>query len=751
MSDPTPIPSGEIQLFDGFEPGLKDATYRVDVVQTVSAADAYVPPAAQTFRVDGPRFTIDPADIHTVFPPDGATGAFSEVLPHIVLNKRLLPWERDVPGLAGDVPWVALLAFEDGELLAAPAGGQGVQTCTVQQLLAADPTTRKPALKAVTDDELARKCRTITVASATFARLVATARELPYLAHARRVNTGDKPMFGHKDDGWFSVVVANRFPRPGTTTAAARTTVHLVSLEGFGDLLTGDAPVAPAEAQVQLVSLASWTFSCLADPAQTFAGLARALAFDANGAPRPGDSLLLRLPVAPTGPVDPIAARVRQRLADGYVALGYHAPTGEDGFAWYRGPFTPVVPAAVPSGGGFATSDAAMIFDPNTGVFDHSLATAWQIGRCLALASQPFAEALMRVRRQAGAALERLAAPARVPASDRLAAVFAAGALSLIHEASTSGRLGVRARTATARLAPVTALRSALARPHVQAELAAQLDGSTDADIVTAWLGQLLLLRGVPFVHLVPDARMLPPGSLRFFYVDPGWQGALVDGALSVGIGTSRDAEVQAPLTQKLKQGAQAAALAWRAGQLGQPTPSPAHGPTAGFLLRSGLASGWPGLAVVGAAHGARVPILRLDHLGAGVLLCLFDGVPDTVTLTEPQEGLEFGVDDDGQVETRTLAPPEVHTGKPVTVYDPRHPDAPSVAVRPGNARVLNVRSGPATTSGPPTDPKDLVEALARALGQDPASLGPAAFALQMIKGPEQLVFAVASTLRAAS
>jgi len=55
------------------------------------------------------------------------------------------------------------------------------------------------------------------------------------------------------------------------------------------------------------------------------------------------------------------------------------------------------------------------------------------------------------------------------------------------------------------------------------------------------WLGRLLLLYGVPFNYLVPDEAMLPPESIRFFYLDPGWMKCLLEGACSVGKSSSLD------------------------------------------------------------------------------------------------------------------------------------------------------------------------------------------------------------------
>ena len=46
------------------------------------------------------------------------------------------------------------------------------------------------------------------------------------------------------------------------------------------------------------------------------------------------------------------------------------------------------------------------------------------------------------------------------------------------------------------------------------------------------FLARLRLLHGVPFCYLVPDAELLPPESIRFFYLDRAWTDALVQGAL---------------------------------------------------------------------------------------------------------------------------------------------------------------------------------------------------------------------------
>lgn len=753
------LPSGHIRFLDNYEPGLKDATYTITVQHTLSAnANASVPDEVQEFIVSGPRFTLDPADIHAQFPPKGASSQFGEVLPHVVLNKRLLPWERDIPTLDDTVPWLALLVFGEDELKTASSTSADTvanyaQTTTVQQLLDTPAgSARVPTIdrKTITSDELAMTCQIITISADTFAAILPTARELPYLAHAREVDTSSKKLLDLQNAGLFSVVVANRFPPQGDATRGAKTIVHLVALEGFGDLLNGAAPKNPG-VPVKLVSLCSWTFACLADPLQKFSGLAQNLAYDSTGTWRPLASLSLRLPFTPYK-ADGIAADVLQRIADGYVALGYHAATGEDGFAWYRGPFTPTVANPIKKDGPFQTASAAVIYDNRTGVLDHSIAAAWQCGRALALGDETFATTLMRLREKARDQLHLIAyygttardAPQRAVHS-QLAALFAGGALQAIQETSRKGHVtaapnAARAAAVMQRPAPIAMLRAAAANVTTQAKLASAMAADADSAAVVDWLGKLLLLYGVPFAHLVPDAGMLPQELIRFFFLDPNWFAALVDGALSIGLGTSQQVALQAALTQQLELLGAAKALEYRAKQLDPDAkaPSPPTGPTSGLLVRSALVSGWPGLGVTGTANNISVPLLRIDHLAPDVLLCLFNGVPDTITLAEPHEGLEFGVDDNNEVITRIVAAPDVKKGDPV-----------AVVLRGGGQRVLNINSDPNyPTAAKPEAPTDLLGALAKTLNVGTNKIGPADFAVQMVKGPEQITFSASPPVK---
>jgi hypothetical protein len=190
---------------------------------------------------------------------------------------------------------------------------------------------------------------------------------------------------------------------------------------------------------------------------------------------------------------------------------------------------------------------------------------------------------------------------------------------------------------------------------------------------------------------------------------------------------------------------AAAAALSARALALGQPVPQPPpHNLTGGLLLRSALVSGWPGLSVSATAGGQAVAILRLDFLAPDVLFCLFAGLPDTVVLEEPHEGLQFGVDSAGYAEWRTLQNGVLSSAQGPLVYlvQPAAGTEEPVGIRSGSNRVLNLNSDPNyPATSPPTSPVDLLGTLAAAMGIGTGQLGPANFALQMMQGPATVTF----------
>ncbi len=166
---------------------------------------------------------------------------------------------------------------------------------------------------------------------------------------------------------------------------------------------------------------------------------------------------------------------------------------------------------------------------------------------------------------------------------------------------------------------------------------------------VAAWLAELVLLHGVPLEYIVPNAALLPTESVRFFYLDQNWQRRLIDGALSIGLGSSADALTLLATYEDSVLDALSLASGVRGqrrGKTARVEAGAATGTITGFLLRSSVVSGWPGMEVSAYANptSAALPLLRLERITSDIMLGLIDGLPSEVNFLEPPEGLHFGV-----------------------------------------------------------------------------------------------------------
>lgn len=345
----------DITFLDHRLPTLPAGDYVITATQTISL-DATPFTARRRFTVGGERFALPPDRLTARFPPDGSLGDHHSVLPHAVLDRPTLPWERSPGAVTG--PWLVLLLFAEDERpepkvieLSKLGAGPAYHPATTLENHQApdDPVT------------------VIDVRRRVLEAVLPTAADLPYLAHLRR--TAGAP------DA--AVIIGNRLPPAG-----AFSTVHLVSVEGRYRAGGFDLGTGGPDSLVRLITLANWRFGCL-DDAQTFAALVRDLA---------GDGSPYRLPDSGNRDAD-------RYLREGYVPVRHTLRQGSRTVSWYRGPFAtgPVTEAPLTA---TRTSDHLLRFHPDVAMFDTGYAAAWELGRLLALRSTPFATELYEWKRR---------------------------------------------------------------------------------------------------------------------------------------------------------------------------------------------------------------------------------------------------------------------------------------------------------------------------------------------------------------
>lgn len=652
--------SSDVIKFVAFhKPAVLDGEYTLTVKQQVKIDDKFgwgndqwtsAPSTTLQFAVAGPRFSLDPDLIQSQFPPPKSVGEYYSVLPHIILNRTTLPWERTIDNSAPSkstlpVSWLALLLFDH----VGDGGAPTVTTFKVQEIADLYRATANPSgqpefvkvlpwdsknepqrgeLKLEVGQHPEDRLTVIDVSKHLLWQILPTQDELAYLSHIRL----GKAANDSTKDAEYPVILCNRLPAAGSvsgnSTVGTQSTVHLVSLEARQPLIDELKNEPQGDALVRLVSLASWSFSTLQRNKTFSAWIKEAWCPDAQ---RTGGDDPTQPGTCATGVIHTLRlpanndANAERFLAQGYVPIKHQTRQGNHLVSWYRSPLLPgqSLPADVTLP--VRTSDELVRYFGDIGMFDTTYAAAWELGRMLSLRSKKVSVALFNWKRAN------------------------AQQINQAEEAITHLPFAPDHSVA----------------PGFPAE-------------VTQWFDDLLSLNHVPFHYLVPREEMLPVNSLRFFYVDVNWLECLLDGAFSVGRVTSAD------ITHDNN--------ARKAGKV------PESAIYSGFLLRSPVVSGWPNLGVE--AYSQAVPEndgyvpdgitpvkrLRFDRVGEDILLCLFAGEIKTVDIHEHPDTIHFGVDpgnDPGNIDGYKKALRNKQNG----ALGPANP----LPVKPTHKRVINI------------------------------------------------------------
>ncbi|MEN6374655.1 MAG: hypothetical protein ABFD75_07740 [Smithella sp.] len=414
---PDSVKAGQIQFIEACHPPLVAGHYQVSMKQDVKESKESntswksLPYEANLqFDVDAPRFTLDPADIHSVYPPVNSSGRYNNSLPHVVFTRRTLPWERTLdlqPPKLGSAfrPWMALLLVGEDELWIPDAKGEKTnRKYEIRSLpvVTNDKDKEDSLLYPKSPDVLIPQlgqdknlvdwqsrygkdsCMAIDLPAELFKAVAPRHEELPYLAHVRQVDTGDKEVLAINDKGWFSLVIGNRLPQ-----LKKEHQVFLVSLEGHLERLEESWHAATGQL-IRLVVLGTWKFKC--EESNDFKAHMNSLKPDS-----------LRLPCV-SSPDQSMKSEdidiVNGAYSRGYTAFNHALRHGEKTVSWYRGPLVPLnydKPQQIQEP--VSCADEILRYDPDTGLFDVTYAAAWQLGRLLALQNHSFALSLSRARK----------------------------------------------------------------------------------------------------------------------------------------------------------------------------------------------------------------------------------------------------------------------------------------------------------------------------------------------------------------
>ena len=638
---------GQIQFHQWCPPPLVPGDYKVGVTQAVVELGAVDDQAFKhefSFTVAGPRFSLKPAEIYCVYPPKDEIGDFANSLPHVVFTRRTLPWERNLhlgEKPVAEKPWMAILLFSAADF--SDGKFPDLQARKVGDLIKPGANTVGPKLKSndlAADESEEDLCNTIDLPGSLFRRIAPRLVDVQYLAHVREVDTGDKETLSFLADGWFSVVLGNRFPEPEKANDGVPVPIEnravLVSLEGLEDYLPGGSD-DPGNKSVRLAVLASWSFRCR----ETYSFKVSMDKLKAEGFKLPTELLSN----------EPSEAQkyVSDGFNRGYTALNHHTRIGEDTVSWYRGPLTPVSIEKkqyqfkpVP--------DGLLRYDYRNGLMDATYAAAQQLGRLLGLQDRSFARELCDYRSKVQSQIRDSYRKQELMRALNAATTDELPDNQLLEFGLSAALTNPNGKTP----APPATDESALFKEGLENESDIQREPPS---AVRQWLARLTLLYRVPFFYLVPDERMLPPDSLRFFCLDPGWIKCLLEGACSVGRNSTEEQLVDEFLRNRFLDFAIEDSVTVRQ------RPESEHGdvppvieppkvnwPLTGFLLRSPLVAGWQGVEMRAwqswnekTKTGEQLLPVRIDRLAPDIMLCIFNGPVVHIEIQQPPEGMHFG------------------------------------------------------------------------------------------------------------
>lgn len=618
-------------LYDSFDKTVQSGKWKIETGQTLMHHGGQVNEetisASQEFVVENDFFFITDDKIMQRTPLKNAQGEYTNLIPHVVLNGA-------IPSAAGNY---MLLLLKKDEITSE-------DTTAVSDYFTSEEDVLKPDTFCCTEEKLAAKYGTVRITTELFDRIAPRKAELSYLVHYRQVFTGDKPEMNLDADGLFTVILSNRIPSyDGEHKTEYK--AFLVTLEGLGDYLDGKMEQDSGCSYVELLAADAWEFTVTGKKAESFRTICSRLKKDSSY------DWLCRLPL-PDGLQDDSEddsekQYAKTKLEKGYVPMLYHTRPGDEGLCFYRSALVPKPVAELSKDASFESADAALCYDAERGIFDTSLAAAFEAGRFAALGDEAYMDALYLFRQAVEGELDRQHTQSlwqieKDAQSDLAQLMEALDMESLVKQSDESDEE-----------VPLAGDKPTDSRKKTEdflkekgEDICQALSGYVEP--LAKWLAKLLLLYPVPLENLIPREELLEKESVKFFFLDKNWQSALYDGAVSIGLYSSKQSACNQAVRSILFEETEKQLYEYRAGLYGMEPPQDKQEILSGFLVRAEMTSQWPTTSVSAKdKEGNDLPILRMEHLSQDTMILIFDGIASLVVVNEPEEGIALVFDED--------------------------------------------------------------------------------------------------------
>lgn len=376
------------KLIDSYVPSLHNGTYKVTFEQKIHLSNNTTssPIDFKTTKNFGVVVNSNKLTDNAVFnvqPAPNQQGDFSTELPYMVINDPSFPWIKEqttenekssINENNNPIPWLALIVISEKEVYEEKDVKYGNLKDEAGEKIQEDGETKGVYF----NYEKCSLCQNndlihlVTVRKEIFNQLIPTKNERVWLTHCKRVDLSDTDDVTAQNDGYFSVIIANRFPpcNNGQITNAqpienddvpsVKNTVHLIAAHLYDDknMEDGKGLTLEAAGYVKMISLYHWNiYSDVKENA------------------------------------DKSFKKIMERLNKDNLtekALKVHyLRSGEKTYSWYHSPIQPMKynrpQRNAFNGENKYTSDGRLIYNTTNGIFDVSYAAAFNLGRIVTL------------------------------------------------------------------------------------------------------------------------------------------------------------------------------------------------------------------------------------------------------------------------------------------------------------------------------------------------------------------------------
>lgn len=674
-----------MNFYDNHIPSLRDGEYMVEFSQSLSLKDQTTEdtvtasygaandpnPQSIAFRVAGPRFLLDNALVHTVFPPKGGKADYRGCLPSISLNRSTLPWERTALYGTTDesIPWLFLLLIDESEDANVTEKNNATLSDFKELFISSESGTTP-----LSADDLARYPTKVNLLEVDPSLIMAntpspntstglipnTIGALKYMNYAdiKTQTTGANPPLTLAEK---AVVLGNRLPQAGHNS-----TVYLISLEncytGSGDTATFQG--IQSNDKYIFPYLHKWSFHALDDKlyyinterynkinhnfAKANPPITTVDVSSLQDALKTSTSELLTALKNLNPPLIPVKNASTQKEKTDNAAIkiieqnaALPGSTFHSLLSNLSGGFAPFCTAGSSgietSGTVKLTYQKANLSVPANPSLDST--NSWYRGPLAAftidlstfLPHFPFIGDTPAIPTSADDLL--IKDTTNNTMDNSYAAAYELGRLTALDDAdfSTAFFQWKSEKSMEIRLAAIKAMsgsgyKNIMHLPVDDAPAVGSMPQKLQ-DKFASWRA----LNGIPYRYLVPDSSLLPSESIRFFRLDNKWVNAFLCGAFSIGH------TVEADLSVELKK------VLLNTATVTNPTESKPDVYT-GFFINSMVVSGWPDY-VIDALNAAGTPIslVRKENLDVNSRMYLIKGEFTHLEFYLPQNKMHSG------------------------------------------------------------------------------------------------------------